>query len=311
MTSRRIWSERLGRFSVRLGIELDLALSAADWHLVGRRRAETEYKAAVRKHTWCFIVGCNNSGTSLLQGVLQNSGQVSTFPHEGQRYTRALLPATRRGHERVWSEYVDELRLGSEDSVRPARRLVHDWMRKLSPPVRPTIVEKTTANAVRMPWLQQAFPNSCFIGLVRNGYAVTEGISRKGRKSIERGALHWSLVNEWMLDDASQIERFTLVKYEDLVSNPAEMSAHLAEFLSLDVQGLARATTREYELETLRGGGRQRISDMNDASISRLSASEIEVIRRVAGPMLTRLGYDVGGARPLETTTPPEACCAR
>ena len=36
-----------------------------------------------------------------------------------------------------------------------------------------------------MRWLQEVFPNSCFIGVVRNGFAVAEGIKRKGEKPVE------------------------------------------------------------------------------------------------------------------------------
>jgi hypothetical protein len=75
--------------------------------------------------------------------------------HEGQRYTRAL---------------------------RPVPRLLFDWLEALGTPLSPRILEKTTANAVRMRWLHQAFPRSAFIGVVRNGYAVAEGIRRKGTR---------------------------------------------------------------------------------------------------------------------------------
>lgn len=292
MTARGSWIERRDRYRARAAIWADLQLAAFSWHLGGGRlRASREYQAAVADHKWCFIVGCNNSGTSLLQGILEKSGQVSTFPHEGQRYTNALPPARKRGHERVWTEYLEELRLDENDSLHPAPRLVHDWMRKLAHPVRETIVEKTTANAVRMRWLQEAFPRSYFIGLVRNGFAVTEGICRKGRKSVERGARHWNRVNELMLRDAGSVERFLLVKYEDLVTKPGAAAARLAEFLALDAERVALATAGKYDFCTLSGGGSQSISNMNLRSISRLSASDLDTIRRFAGPMLERLDY--------------------
>lgn len=146
------------------------------------------------------------------------------MPHEGQRYTRALARAARRGHERVWSEFLDDLRMSTKDDLSRAPCLLHDWMREFSVPIRETIVEKTTANAVRMPWLQKVFHRSCFIALVRNGYAVTEGIRRKGLKSVERGARHWNVVNKIMMEDAQDINNFLLLHYEDLVNKPNDVA---------------------------------------------------------------------------------------
>ena len=85
------------------------------WYLVGCRRIRRlDTSAVAGSHQWCFIVGCNNSGTSLLQRVLEASGEVSTLPYEGQLYTRVLARAMRRGYERVYMEYADELRMDAD-----------------------------------------------------------------------------------------------------------------------------------------------------------------------------------------------------
>ncbi len=55
--------------------------------------------------------------------------------------------------------------------------------------------------------------------LVRNGYAVAEGIHRKGGKCYDRGARHWNFVNKLMLAHAVNIEQFMLVRYEDIMQS--------------------------------------------------------------------------------------------
>jgi hypothetical protein len=111
----------------------------------------------------------------------------------------------------------------------------------MSLPIREIVVEKTPANVARMTWLQQAFPDSRYICIVRNGYAVAEGINRKGGKSFERAASHWQKVNTIMLEQLSHIKRFIQISYEDLTENPIETAKALAHFLDIDSAHLIAA----------------------------------------------------------------------
>lgn len=290
-----LWRGRLSRQADRLTQMKEDASRSISWHFRGgRRSAEERFERAVREHEWCFIVACNNSGTSLLQRVLENTGVVSTFSLEGQRYTRTLVRGARRGHERVWTEFLDELRLTEGDSAECRYRLVHDWMRELANPVGPLIIEKTTMNAVRMRWLQSVFPRSRFVGLVRNGFAVTEGIMRKGNKSAARGARHWNLVNKIMLDDAKHIENFMLLRYEDLAMQRDQCVRELSRFLDIPYDNLGGAMKRRYEFSTVNGVNSQEITDLNEIGISRLTQNDVDTVRREASEMLAKLEYDIG-----------------
>lgn len=262
------------------------------WKFAGGQRFFSQYwRDLVSCHKWVFIVGCNNSGTSILQRILKNSGQVSTWKLEGQRYTRAMPRAMRRGYERVWMEYADDLRmpLGSEQAVAP--RLVHDWLVSLDAPVKKVVLEKTPANLLRMEWLRSVFPDSYFIGLVRNGYAVSEGIRRKSYKDIGRAASHWAAANAAMIETAENIDRYIEVRYEDFFDKEPETIARLAEFLDLDRNALSSAMTHKYALRTIEGEGEQSLKNMNPVSFQRLNAQDIEIIRACAGDMLDRFGY--------------------
>lgn len=293
-----VWSGRLGRQINRMRqLREDLG-RAASWHLGGgRESAYRNFEEWVHDHTWCFIVACNNSGTSLLQRILENSGEVSTFPLEGQRYTRTLVRGARRGYERVWSEFLSELRLTEADDTDCRFRLLHDWMRELGAPTKPIIVEKTTMNSVRMRWLQRVFPKSVFIGLVRNGFAVSEGIMRKGNKSALRAATHWNLVNSIMLDDAERVDNFLLLRYEDLVMDQDGSAETLAEFLKVPKARLSTAMTARYDFSTVNGSGMQPVVDLNAPAIARLSSEDYGTISRVAAETLNRLGYEQSSDR--------------
>lgn len=249
-----------------------------DW-LTQRSAFERRYPQLQRDHQWVFIVGCNNSGTTLVHDVLAATGHFSFLAREGQQYTSALVRGDRRGHERVWSEYLDDLRITESSAAQPGVRLLFDWLRELGPGVKSRVLEKSTVNAVRMRWLQAVFPRALFIGVVRDAHAVTEGIRRKAHKSMQRSARHWTLVNRLMLEDARSVQRFQLVKYEEFVSAPAQALPQLAHFLDLPVQELQEAFDRNA------------VKNMNAQSLSRLSEADLRAVANEAGTLLDELGY--------------------
>jgi Sulfotransferase family len=257
--------------------------------LQARRAFQQRVPQLLNEHEWIFVVGCNNSGTTLIHDVLASTGKFSFMPHEGQRYTNVLRRARKKGHQRVWTEYLEELQLNELDSTSEVPRLLFDWLREIGARPKPRIIEKTTANAVRMRWLQRAFPRAAFIGVVRNGYAVVEGIKRKGNKAANRGARHWKLVNEIMLDDAPRVGRFLMVRYEDFVTVPHEVLPRLARFLDLPNEDLEVGFARINGSPT--ASSRTAVQNMNAASIQRLSQEELQTITREAGELLSRLGY--------------------
>lgn len=262
------------------------------WHALGGKQHFQRYvPEIVRSHRWCFICGCNNSGTSLLQSILDKTGQTSALQFEGQHYTNTLVRGSRRGYERVWSEFIDELRLDATDSKECVPRLIHDWMAEFSLPIHKLVVEKTTMNAVRMLWLQSVFPNSYFIGLVRNGYAVAEGIRRKGNKSVERGARHWSMVNKIMLEDVNKLDHYLQVSYEELVDKPAESARKIGRFLELDLSNIEKSVHGKYGFNTVLGDQPQPIRNMNKECIARLSQQDLQSIKAEAGGMLEYFSY--------------------
>ena len=270
------WKRRLFSWPDRVGQWLNLRRKDLVW-LFYRRSFERRVPRLLEDHRWIFLVGCNNSGTTLIHDVLAATGKFSFMPHEGQRYTSVLQRAKKRGYQRVWSEYVGELQLEDCHPTNGVPRLLFDWLGELASPLKPMILEKTTANAVRMRWLQRAFPGAAFIGIVRNGYAVVEGIKRKGGKSVARGARHWRQVNEMMLNDAKHVNKFLLVRYEDFVAAPRETLFRITEFLELQMEDIRAVRTS--------------IRDMNAPSISRLDKAELRVITHEAGELLAKLGY--------------------
>lgn len=294
-TFLRGWPGRFGRLAERGKIAGQDLRRELHWRYGGSNRFfERYFDELSRAHTWCFIVGCNNSGTSLLQRALENTGQISTLPMEGQMYTRVFKRARKRGHERVWAEYLDELIVPRDAPLDSAPRLLFDWMRDLTHPIAPVIVEKTPANVARMGWLDRALPTAHFIGLVRNGYAVVEGIRRKGRQPIVHAARHWNAVNELLLKESVGVRHYLEVRYEDLVDQPETTARRVADFLGLESAAMSAALQARYQIRNMAEGEASGVRNFNQGSFARLTGEECAEIIRHASPMLDHFGYAHG-----------------
>lgn len=287
------WYARVGRLIDKLRILTRDLRRSFDWHFRGGKVFFNRYGSDIKSaHKWVFIVGCNNSGTSVLQKLLGGCGDVSTLPLEGQMYTNVFPRARKRNYERVWSEYIDELMVIHNEKM-TGFRLIHDWMRNLTPPIKKIILEKTTTNTIRMQWLQNNFPECYFIGLVRNGYAVSEGIRRKGQKSIERSAKHWNFVNKLMISDKNDIKNFLEIKYEDLTERPIESAQTLAAFLQIDAESMLDVMNKkQFHFKTAIGNDQSGLINMNEHSFAKLTLEDIGIIEREAGEMLNYFGYE-------------------
>jgi hypothetical protein len=255
----------------------------------------------VEPEKWLFIVGCYNSGTTLLSNLLATHSKIS-FLDEGVFKTSQLATPEEFGWARLWCQVVDQVRLKAGDRSVDVEKLKKDWMlffdRKKT-----VFLEKSIVNSARMTWLQENFPNSSFLFIVRNGYAVAEGIRRQTSKvsqnsrhikpqstssyPIDLCAKQWVTNNAIVESDATEIRRFKRIFYEDLCAHPYKTISDIYGFLGLNDESSAllkvqRWTINEYDSE---------IRNMNAKSIANLTVEDINTIEAVAGEMLAYYGY--------------------
>lgn len=254
---------------------------------------------------WIFIVGCYNSGTSLLAKILAEHPLIGGLPDEGIYFTDQLPYPEQFGWPRMWARCVDDIRLNPEDvSQDTVERIKRQWYLSY-PKDRPNLLEKSVANAARLPFLQSHFQPAYFISIVRNGYAVAEGIRRRARPAswgnaefsdsypIELCVEQWCACVELISRDSKDLSRFIQISYEDLTAGPIAVTRRITDFL-----GLPAIDPEVFERSWMVVDKSEPIQNMNIRSFQRLSEQDLDTIEVVAGDLLSKYGY----ARPAASS---------
>jgi hypothetical protein len=277
----------------RLGLAVERRVAytyrALHWGLEGHEFSK-HWREKAREYKWIFVLGCSNSGTTLVSDALSLHPAISTLPQEGQKLTKAVPNARVFGCPRLWTERLDVFHMTEDDNRYDRTRLVYDWINYKKKAATEFILEKSPPNTIRSRWLQEVFGRCYFIGLVRNGYAVCEGIQRRKGHSLERCARHWNLANKIMLEDAKFLDHFKMLTYEELTHDPIAALASLANFLGLEETPFRSIADKKFVIHNI-NGSRSQIRDFNTSSLSRLSAEDKATISLHAREVLEQFGY--------------------
>lgn len=250
-----------------------------------------------RPRKWVFIVGCYNSGTTLLADLMGNHPDISALPVEGIRLSDVWpLPET-FAWNRMWMKCLDEMRLTPGPGMAElAERVKRQW--SFSFTRRPLLLEKSIANTPRMPFIQNYFQPAYFIYIVRNGYAVSEGLRRGARPKqwgrddygdqypIELCAEQWAWTDKIITRDRPDIGHLNEISYEALAADPRSVLDSMTDFL--DIEPFSdEVLSKSWRVH----GVTSQIKDMNAEAIARLSPKDIEAVRGSVGETLDKFGH--------------------
>lgn len=242
--------------------------------------------------TWVFLVGCYNSGTTLLAELLGQHPSISALSTEGHFITDQFVKDYDIGLPRMWVEREDLFRLNENDHGPDPVRVKKEWAMRLDLK-KPVLLEKSPPNSAKTRWLQQHFENAHFIGIMRNGYAVAEGITRKADPKhlinswpIEKSAYQWKRSNEVLQQDAEHLKHFIWISYEDLAEDTIGTLNKITDFIGIENFEHFEAG-RNWSIHERE----EQVRNMNTESIERLTPEQIKRITEVAGEMLDEFGY--------------------
>lgn len=259
-------------------------------------RINREVKIALtpmpKDKTWVFLVGCYNSGTTLLAELLAQHQSISALPTEGHFITDQFVKDFDIGLPRMWVDREDIFCLDENDTEPDPVRVKKEWAMRLDLS-KPVLLEKSPPNSAKTRWLQAHFENAHFIGIMRNGYAVAEGITRKADPKhlinswpIEKSAYQWKRSNEVLQQDAKHLKRFIWVTYEDLADDTEGTLNKITDFIGVE-KFEKFETGRNWSIHERD----EQVRNMNEESIKRLTQEQLQIINEVAGEMLDSYGY--------------------
>ena len=244
---------------------------------------------------WIFIIGCYNSGTSLLEQIIRQHPAIAGLPDEGQFLTDALITPKSVGVPRLWVEKETLFRFAPDEKIVEAAQVKKNWIDLLDKPDAPFAMEKSPTNAARMLWLQRHFEPAYFIHIVRNGYAVALGIHDKvlavyGEKPnlLQKAANQWTRSLEITLEDAPKLSHFLEIRYEDLTANPFKTTLQIFDFLNLPPFS-PQILEKKYTIH----GRQSEIKNQNSSRLAQMTKKQRGIIEARANKLLKTYGYKI------------------
>ncbi len=248
---------------------------------------------------WIFISGCYNSGTTLLDQILATHPQISGLPDEGVMLTDQLVRPEDFGWRRLWSECEEKMKSSARNQQKNAFRIKKQWSHFYDSE-KQFLLEKSISNMTRLEFFNKEFKPAWFIHIVRNGYAVAEGIHRKaevmqGNPFYEEGKYPFSLcARQWVSslqvfeECKKDLQNVIEITYEELAENPSDVVNGILEKI-----GLEKFPEDYFEKSFTIHEKKSTIKNMNPSSFKRLDSQDIQAINEVAESYLTAYDYKV------------------
>lgn len=264
-----------------------------------------------------FLLSLPRSGSTLVQRVLASHEEISTAPEpwillpqlyamrEGGAYAEyGQVPSSR-----AIREFADGLPGGREAYLEELRSFALGLYRRASDGRGRYFLDKTPRYHFIAEELHALFPDARFIYLWRNPLAIVASISEtwgEGRWTVDRWHtdLFDGLIN---LTDAfeAHADRVCSVRYEDLVTDPANAWPPLFDYLGLDFDPGFLTSFTGVPLEARMGDatGKKRYGALSTESLERWKRTLDGPVRKrwcrnylatIGERRLALMGYDQG-----------------
>lgn len=229
-----------------------------------------------------IVTGCYNSGTTLLQRILQAHPSLCGIPSsvEGDVLVKEFKKAEDFGWKRMWHQCESQIR---RTGRRPntAKSVLRQWRWWIDP--WRGFVEKSVCDMLRLDFYRQSFApldlHPQFVMIVRHPLPVVEGLLRRaapmspvaaqfkdGRYPAEMALAQWKAsaritVSQMGLSDVR------VIRYEDLCEEPLSVLRGLLQSIGLD-PSLVSVSGDEIRL----GDARISVRNNNQDSAKRFSS---------------------------------------
>lgn len=214
-----------------------------------------------------FVVGHRKTGTTLLQELLDGHPQLTVLPGESNHFHTFPAESARSPEIAPFAQQWWMLRLISPSGIPPFWALGKPWetdadpylafterllgmasvssgrdvlgiaAAALAPGERTAWVEKTPGHELCLDRILDAYPQARFVHVVRDPRSVAAAIVRLDRATEQPTDLvdvGLTIRRSFEAAERSRGERYMVVRYEDLVADPAAVMRRVADFVGID-----------------------------------------------------------------------------
>ena len=260
--------------------------------------------------THLFVVCPNNSGSSFLTVALEGCRAAWRLPREGQGVRGFAGPVTwqPQGRDRwfpglLWASEQRWIDLFADPRSYdwPRTRKAWYWYARAHAPDASVFVTKSTQHVLHVEQLARHFRDARFLFMVRNPYAVCEGICRRyrtgfptlyhrqftapGRSLPAAAATHVAHCLAWQRRNVEAWrDRGVFFTYEQMCGEPAAVARKVRTLVPAldDLVLRRRIAVKDYD-ETL--------TDMNERQIANLDPEDVAAFNRVFREHRDTLGW--------------------
>ena len=236
----------------------------------------------------------NNGGSTMIHECLSNCKNAISLPRskekpnsatssEGHTNAAGFMPIPfNYGVGAIWTEKKHIFRdiknynwPGIKDSWNKKWQTSEKWSEGGV-----VLLEKSPPNVLRAMMMEEQFKNSYFIIMVRNPYAISEGIRRRWGRPIHRCARHWVEASRCQIENIQNLKNVIWLRYEKLCSDPDYVKDMIIDFvpelydLSFDIKISGTHAINKHNSKSIK------ISNFNDKQISNLSRRDISIINK-------------------------------
>ncbi len=263
----------------------------------GFRKLARPFLKEAKPEKWLFVVGCYNSGTTILRRLLESHPDIAATVREGAKLTDAFPNLEVGGWPRMMYKNQHLWDLGTDGAEQRAKMARQDWSIWFDASAS-VFFEKSIDHSTRIAWLNRHFPNAHFLWITRNGYCVNEGIMRRAkpfgaakaevgeRYPAELTARQWVAFDDHIRAEMAEVPRGHAISYEALMAQPVETLTGVFAFLGLSIPEMGPAADG-----IAIDGHHHELADQNAASLARLTDAEKDAMRPIMADAMRRHGY--------------------
>jgi hypothetical protein len=213
----------------------------------------------VQAHHFIFLGGLHRSGTTLLFRMLREHPEMSGFENnqvkeewlapedEGQFLQTVYPPAVFYGGPGKFA-FASEAHMTEESELlTPENKtlLAAQWFPYWDLTKR-YLLEKSPPNLIWMRFLQSVFPNSSYVAIERHPVAVSLATEKWSSTALNSLVEHWLVAHETFEQDRPHLRHIMVVKYENMVADPAGTLPVIYKFLGLETAPTTFEPTTEH-----------------------------------------------------------------